>query len=363
MQPIRTTNHIDWGNFLDQDHKKSDFILDFSIDAGFSFSTALILRKFKKTKHQPKPIEANSLTCLSRRKFQFANLISAEGFLIKSINIQQLDSLSYTTTDPYHIEACFQIPDIDNSKFKEIIIRRAQGNKAQETDTATAFLVEYFSKLCESLKDQIIMFIELSGYYAKFKPSTINLYITQNKKTLRIIQSGTNCNTAGQNPLHPGQLTSQTIREIYEYQIGISDDLRKLYQKGVHYKFLEFHEESLLCFYKIIEDIFKTESFTKKLSHTLFEVDDPKVASSIRGSSQRTVMIFIYQYLVKNFRKNTTKEKPPETKLLLDLIKLSNLRNDVAHGVKKVNIDAHSLQLAQEMALFMMNTLPNKKHS
>ncbi|AZE30144.1 hypothetical protein [Pseudomonas chlororaphis] len=360
MQPIRTTNHINWESFLDQDHKKSDFILDFSIDAGFSFSTALIFRKFEKTRHHPKPIEANSVTHLSKRKFHFANLISAEGLIIKSINIQQFDPFSYTTTDPYHIEAYFQIPDIDNSKLKGIIARKAQKNKAQETGAATAFLVEYFSKLCESLKDQIIMFIELSGYYAKFKPSTINLYITQNKQTLRIIQSGSNCNTAGQHPLHPGQLTNKTIQKIYEYQTGIPDDLRKLYQKGVHYKFLEFHEESLLCFYKIIEDTFKTESFTKKLSHTLFEVDDPKVASSIRGSSQRTVMIFIYQYLEKNSRKNITKEKPPEIELLLDLIKISNLRNDVAHGVKKVNIDAHSLQLAQEMALFMMDTLTNK---
>lgn len=118
-----------------------------------------------------------------------------------------------------------------------------------------------------------------------------------------------------------------------------------LYYSGLRFQSNRFYADAFLNFYKIIEMIFKSSEFSKKYSETLKKPSS--YAGTLRHSSQKVQMLFIWEYL-KEMDDNI------DEKILASLLEMSDLRNNLAHG-STVDISLDKTYLAQMTARTMID--------
>ncbi|ENZ8015790.1 hypothetical protein [Klebsiella michiganensis] len=326
---IRTLEFIDWNKFLEEKNEHITLVLDFEIDAGFSFTNAVALRKMYKT-NSAVPLDGS--LCVPSKLLRFTNLVFSDTIVLHSVTIESNDFQKIETTERYTLSANFSPCSIDyeliSLELSRLIERKGGSSKE---NIIMLYMVSYFQSLANIVKNNIISFVGLSGFFTKFVSGSYNLYFIKDGKPYRIVQESGGEETAGHNPVHPNSLVASIIQKKYEAQSNIPSNVKTYLIKGLHYKFLGFYDESFITYYKIVETIFKGSVFPSILAQEIFGCDDKKLIATLKNSNQKTMMLFIFQWLVFNefLEKNNESRKDLMDKLLA----ASQLRNDISHSV------------------------------
>ncbi|MFP3677167.1 hypothetical protein SB725_08550 [Pseudomonas sp. SIMBA_041] len=352
MTYIRTIDPVNWEQFIARRNAGAKFILDFEIDAGFSFAAAVAQRKMKKG--------AGSVTLDHTLEVPEVVLdvdyyLKDEGVHLKTVSIISLLSPTYEITDKYEISALFSLKKIDYGEIEKYIASALDSNPSIPRQThLSVYFSSFFGGIATSLKDKIIAHIELSGFFAKHTPASLNLYLTADEGDFRILQQGGGHDSAGHHPFHPYLIKKKNVIEHHEWFSAVPQNIRKHYQKGVHYQFLGFYDESFLCYYKLIETAFKTTKFLDKVTTVLFGSDSKKLRETLNSSNQRMMMLFIYQALIK-----TSQVIPEEnkSKIMEAMLDSSKLRNDVAHSSDQAERSKALLAFIIWLSNLMLNSV------
>lgn len=326
---IRTLEFINWNRFLEEKNEHVTLILDFEIDAGFSFTNAVALRKMHKTCSS---VPLDSSLIVPSKLLQFTNLILSDTVILHSVMIDSLDFQKIEITERYTISAKFSPCNIDyeliNSELSQLI---ENNENCSKENIIRSYMVNYFQHAANIVKNNIISFIDLSSSFSRFVNGSYNLYFIKDDRPFRIVQESGGTETAWHNPVHPNSLIASAIQKRYEMLSKLQDNIKTYLIKGAHYKFLGFYDESFIIYYKIVETIFKGNIFPSILAQKVFGCDDKKLITTLKNSNQKTMMLFIYQWLVLNefLEKNNV-----DKKYLIDkLLAASQLRNDISHSV------------------------------
>ena len=289
---IRTQNFVNWDKFLERRDEPITFTLDFEIDAGFSFSSAISRRMIQKGALSVVKQDArkNAKVCLTLN-YQLKEI----GIQVGEVQIIDISNDAYEATDRYWVSATFSILEQNYISLKSLFNQdNSYDENISKEDKLMVFFSKYFGDKARKLVNEIISYIELSGFYARQVPATLNLYLNNgDRQYLRVTQIGGRHNSSAQYPIHPLLIRSKAIILKYESNLSIPKNLQKHYKKGIHYQFLGFYDESFLCFYKIVETIFKDENFSKKLSETIFRIPCKVIPGTIKSSNQKIMMLYI----------------------------------------------------------------------
>ncbi|TFW43140.1 hypothetical protein [Pseudomonas fluorescens] len=354
MNTPRTTNFVNWDRFIECKDSNIIFVLDFYIDAGFSFTTAVAFKKMKITKnsvalddlHIP-PLELN----LSRLPIK-------GGVRVESLSIESAGSFPNDTTERYFVSVRFSLNKIDYAKIEKTVALNIE--KYTDADRSThlrSYLSALFLDKAKIVRDEIISFIEFSGFLAKQIPATLNLYLSKGELYSRITQAAGGQESAGHNPVHPLALRAKKVITAYKYSLSIPDALRQHHAKGVHYKFLGFYDESFLCFYKIIETRFRSDGFCSLLARDLFNMSEKKLIATIKSSSPKTMMLFIYQKLTITNTDKIALTETEKSQIMNSLIDLTEARNKIAHSADHSTESARLLGFAIWLSKYMIASL------
>ncbi|MGE8345395.1 hypothetical protein [Pseudomonas helleri] len=349
MNSIRTNNFVDWEEFLNQENSTITLLLDFEIDAGFSFITAIAQRAIKKG--------ATSITIDHNLKIPDAVLnldyrLEKEKIKVTNIKISALFSPSYELTDQYSISAQLTTLKIDYNNIKSEISKRAELNpEIPRKSHASAYLSGFFGELADALSKRIVSHIELSGFFAKISPSSINLYLLSKNITYRILQQGGGHHSSGQHPIHPKTIKATEILKNEAFFTSMPNNFKKHYQKGIHYNFLGFYDESFLSYYKLIETIFRSSKFIEIVSSEVFKINNKNIKDAIKNSNQKIMMLFIYQALIQNNTDITGSEKE---NFMQKMLESSQLRNDIAHSSDQTNTSRKLIEFINLLSRIML---------
>jgi hypothetical protein len=360
MYHPRTLDFVSWERFLESKDNNATFTLDFHIDAGFSFTNAVAFREMKAT---GKSVTLDELE-IPILELNFSRLYIKGGILVRSISIESCASSGHDTTEKYLISACFSLKKIGYTKIESDVEKEI--NKNREVDRASHLRVYLSSLLLQKatiLRDEIISFIEFSGFLARQIPSTLNLYLLQGGYYFRITQVGGGQETAGHNPIHPLAVKTKEIIAAYEHSLTIPENLRKHFAKGIHYKFLGFYDESFLCFYKIIESRFRSDSFCKMIAIDLFNMTDGKLISTIKTSNAKAMMLFIYQKLIKSESDGNGFTELQKSELMNNLVDITEARNKIAHTADHSAESKRLLEFTIGLSKYMIASLKNEETS
>ncbi|MBL0868684.1 hypothetical protein G5647_19865 [Pectobacterium carotovorum] len=325
---IRTLEFINWSKFLEEENENLTLILDFDIDAGFSFTNAVALRKMHKT---GSAVSLDNSLCVPSKLLRFNNLILSNTIILHSVTIKSHHFQKIETTERYTLSAKFSPCSIDYDVINSELLQRIEKCvDCSEENIIRLYMVDYFQYLAKIVRDNILSFIELSSSFTKFVNGSYNLYLIEDDRPYRIVQESGGKETAWHNPVHPYSLIASVIQKRYEMLSKIPDNIKTYLIKGAHYKFLGFYDESFIIYYKIVETIFKGNVFPSILAQKVFGCDDKKLIITLKSSNQKTMMLFIYQWLALN----ETLENGVDKKGLIDkLLAASQLRNDISHSV------------------------------
>lgn len=325
---IRTLKFIDWHKFLEEKNEKPELILDFEIDAGFSFTHGVVLRKMQKT---GSTVLLDGSLHVPSKLLKFKDLSLSQVITLHSIRIESLNFQKIETTERYKLSVKFSPCGIDfeaiNTEIKQLIIK---SENCSEENVIISYMVDYFQNLASIVKNDVISFIELSNSFTQFVNGSYNLYIINNNDYYRAFQRTDAKETAWNNPIHPLTLKANEIHKRHEMLSNLPKNIKTYLSKGSHYKFLGFYDESYISYYKIVETIFKGDIFPYILAQSLFESNDKKLITTIKSSNQKTMMLFIYQWLVlnENFEDGFQKNE-----IINKLLSASELRNGISHSV------------------------------
>ncbi len=360
MYHPRTRDFVNWERFLESKDSKPTFTLDFHIDAGFSFTNAVVFRKMN-VKSEPVTLDELEIPTLN---LNFSRLNIKGGVLVNSISIESCASSGYDKTEKYFVSVCFSLKKIGYAKIESDIAKKIDGNR--QIDPATHMRVYLSSLILQKatiLRDEILSFIEFSGFLARQIPSTLNLYLLQNGYYSRITQVGGGQETAGHNPIHPLAVKAKEIVAAYEHSLTIPESLRKHFGKGVHYKFLGFYDESFLCFYKIIESRFRSDSFCKMLALDLFNMTDGKLISTLKNSNPKAMMLLLYQKLIKTEGDGSDLTELQKNELMNNLIDITEARNKIAHTADHSAESSRLLDFTIRLSRYMIASLVQEEAS
>lgn len=327
MHYYRTLTAINWEEFFEKKSNDCEFILDFEIDAGFSFATAVAREKMREN---PGPVTLDESLEIPDLQLSFDCSLKNTPIQLKSIIIKSLFRLTYEATDKYRVSTNFKLKKIDFDKLEKDVARRMKDKPELPAKTLISVsMLEYFQDKVDTIKENIISFIELSGYFAKIIPATLSLCVKTERSLFRMFQQSGGHESAGHYPIHPNNITKELVINNHERFSLLPTNIKKHYQKGLHYKFLGFYDESYLCFYKIIETAFKTDKFQSKALPHIFGVDSKQLRETLNKSNQRIMMLFIYQIMIKG-----NQDFPDEEKALFlaKMLEASTVRNDIAHS-------------------------------
>lgn len=350
---IRTLDFVDWNQYFQCATNTLTFTLDFEINAGFSLNSAISNRMRKKGSPS---VEVRKAREKAKIKLKLDYQLKHLDIKIKELKLLDVSNDSYETTDRYFVSTTFSVINSNNKTLNEIFKKADSINGVVEDDLVVQlFFSNFFGDKAQELMNEIISFIEFSGFYARQVPATLNLYLTDNKgKYFRITQRGGGHQSSSHYPIHPLLIKSKSIISGYENYVLISENIKKHYKKGVHYQFLGFYDESFLCFYKIIESIFKTDSFSKLLSEVIFKTNSKELKGALKSSNQKTMMLYIYQYLIEVNQEPIDDEKKAET--LKTMLLASDIRNNIAHSSDQLEESQKILPFLINLAGFMMST-------
>jgi len=350
---IRTLNYVDWDKYSQCDISTIAFTMDFEINAGFSLCTAISNRMIKKGMRS---VEVKKAMEKANVKLKLDYQLKSLEIRVKEISIEDISSEPYEITDRYFVSVSFTIINSKNKTLNEILKESGYFNEAiGGEDFSSSLFPVLLGDKSQRLMNEIISFIEISGFYARQVVSTLNLYLTDEKgQYRRVTQIGGGHQSASQNPIHPLLIKSKYIISSYENSASLPDNIKKHYKKGVHYQFLGFYDESFLCFYKIIESIFKSDNFSKSLSKKIFKTNSKEIIGALKSSNQKTMMLYIYQYFIEINKEPISNEKKDE--LLGDMLLASNIRNNIAHSSEQLEESKRVLPFLISLANFMIAT-------
>jgi hypothetical protein len=278
-----------------------------------------------------------------------------EKIKLTQIKISALFSAIHEITDKYAISASFSPSKIDYNKINKEISRRIElKSEAPRSSHLSAYLSEFFGGIAEALREKIISHIELSGFFAKLSPSSLNLYLLSGSVTSRILQQGGGHNSAGQHPLHPEIIKTAKILQDNEFFQSIPENIKKHFQKGIHYNFLGFYDESFLSYYKLIETIFKSSKFVEIVASEVFNINNKAIKDTLKSSNQKTMMLFIYQALIQN---NTDITEDDKKKFMELMLESSQLRNDIAHSSDQTEKSRNLIGFINFLSKLMLDKL------
>lgn len=331
---LRTLNFIEWHKYLDYNINNFIFLLDFQIDAGFSFSQAIICRDFDKNKSKIADISDIKRKILFHLRLNY----QLDDIKIREIKIRDVSGNSSEITDRYLISITFSLINLKNQTLNEIFTELGYSKEYEDIEISLKHSFNKFWKdRDQKLMNEIISFIEYSGFYANQVLASLNFYLINDdqtddydKKFLRIFQRGGGIETSAHNPIHPLLIKRKFLISEYKKYLSTPKYIKQHYAKGVHYHFLGFYDESFLCFYKIIEFIFKEKTFLENLSQTIFKIKSKDISNIIKSSNQKIMMLYIYQYLIETEKDFVEDDK--RTIIIDNLILASELRNNIAHG-------------------------------
>jgi hypothetical protein len=350
---IRTLDFVQWDKYLECNISTITFTLDFEMNAGFSLCQAISNRMIQKGSTIVEVDKAREKAMIQLKlDYELRDL----GIKIKELEISDISNNSYETTDRYLISTTFSLINLNNKNLNEIFKKfNSIKESVEEEIIFKIFFSGFFGAKAEELMNEIISFIEYSGFYARQVPSTLNLYLTDEKgKNFRITQRGGGEQSSSQNPIHPLLIKRKSIISNYENYLLTPKNIKKHYKKGVHYQFLGFYDESFLCFYKIIESIFKDDSFSKLLSEVIFKTNSKELSGAIKSSNQKTMMLYIYQYFIEVNKEPIDDEKKAE--ILKKMISASDIRNNIAHSSDQSEESKKVLPFLINLARFMIAT-------
>lgn len=349
---IRTLDFVDWNQYFQCVTNTLTFTLDFEINAGFSLCSAISSRMMQKGLPL---VEVRKAREKANIKLKFDYQLKHLDIKIKELELLDVSNESYETTDRYFVSTTFSVINSNNKTLNEIFQKTNSINGVVEDDIVIKlFFSKFFGNKAQELMDEIISFIEFSGFYARQVPSTLNLYLTDNKGNyLRVTQRGGGQQSSSHYPIHPLLIKPKSIISNYENYVLTSENIKKHYKKGIHYQFLGFYDESFLCFYKIIESIFKTDLFSKLLSETIFKANSKELKGALKSSNQKTMMLYIYQYFIEVYQDPINDEQKAE--ILKKMILASDIRNNIAHSSDQLEESQKVLPFLINLAKFMMN--------
>lgn len=352
---IRTLEFIDWDVFLAERNKDVTFTLDFHIDAGFSFANAVAHRKIHKEK--AKSVAMDDSLRIPTVIFNFQDEMKVEHLKIYSIGIKDVDYQFSDITEKYIITVIFSDEEIDYEKFrKDLNFRYGENDSLDKNVVNQIYFTSYFKERADKIKDEIVSFIELSGHFAKYSHSSLNLYLNEEGLYFRILQSGGGIQTAGHNPIHPLLLRRDKLISLKDTYDKIPVQYKKYYQKGIHYQFLGFFDESFLCFYKLIENLFYCEDFLMLFHQNNDKFEELKGIQKTRKrpGNQKKMISFICEWII-GADCSSIQEQNKLYEIFDDLI---NIRNEIAHGTdqnEKSNIAIRQLTTLSNVMLNRVN--------
>lgn len=345
----RTLTHIDWEKYFDKKSHDGEFVLDFEIDAGFSFITAVAHEKMRENSG---PVALDETLDVPDLQLSFDCTLKNTPVQLKSVTIKNLLRATYEATDKYQVSTIFTLRKIDFGKLEKDVARRMKD--CPEVPAKSIIMVcmaEYFQEKADLIREVIISHIELSGYFAKLTPATLSLYIKIEGGIFRMLQQGGGHESAGHYPIHPRSITKELVVKNHERYLLLSTSMRRHYQKGLHYKFLGFYDESYLCFYKLIETTFKTDKFQSKAVPSLFGIDSKQLRETLNNSNQRTMMLFIYQAIIKDSSENSEDEKAI---IMTKMLESSKIRNEIAHSSDQTENSKAMLPFVMDLSNMML---------
>ncbi|HDS1776887.1 TPA: hypothetical protein QEM49_001370 [Pseudomonas putida] len=349
MHYYRSPAAIDWEEFLEVKSNNYEFLLDFEIDAGFSFATAVA---HEKTRENQGSVALDESLDIPELQLSFDCSLKNTSIHLNSITIQNLFRLTYEATDKYRISTKFTLKKIDFDKLEQDL-QSSEKDKPElsRTTLASVCMVEYFQAKADIIKEVIISYIELSGYFAKLIPATLSLYAQSEQGIFRILQQSGGHESAGHYPVHPKHITKELVTQNFQRFSLMPTNIKKHFQKGLHYKFLGFYDESYLCFYKLIETTFKTDKFQSKALPDIFGIDSKQLRETLNKSNQRIMMLFIYQAMIKN-----NSDVPDEEKAMImaKMLEASTIRNDIAHSSDQTKNSKSMLQFIMNLSNMML---------
>lgn len=351
---IRTLEFIDWDIFLAKSNKDAIFTLDFDIDAGFSFANAIAHRKIHKEK--VKSVALDDSLRIPKAIFNFQGEMRIEHLKINSICIKDVDYQFSDITEKYHVTVVFSDERIEYGNFKkDLDVRYDESDNLDKNAINQLYFTSYFKERAEKIKDEIVSFIELSGYFAKYTHSSLNLYLCEEGLYSRILQSGGGIQTAGHNPIHPLLLRKDKLISLKNTYDKIPVQYRKYYERGIHYQFLGFFDESFLCFYKLIENLFYCESFLMIFHQNNDKYEELKGIHKSRKKpgNQKKMASFICKWIIEADCSNKPEEKEI-FEIFEDLIKI---RNEIAHGSDQNEKSCTSLRQVITLSNVMLSSI------
>ncbi|TSH85444.1 hypothetical protein [Pantoea sp. paga] len=354
---IRSFEFIDWDVFLAESNKDVSFTLDFHIDAGFSFANAVAHRKIHKEK--AKSVVMDDSLKIPTAIFDFQGKVKIEYLKIKTISIKCLDYHFSDITEKYIVTVDFSDEEMNYGKFRKDLSLRYNDNESLSKDIVNKiYFTSYFKERAEKIKNEIVSFIELSGYFAKYSHSSLNLYLNEEGMYFRILQSGGGIQTAGHNPIHPFLLRKDKLISLKDTYDKIPVQYKKYYQKGIHYQFLGFFDESFLCFYKLIENVFYCEDFLMSFHQKNDKFGELKGIQKSRKKlgNQKKMTSFICEWIIE-----ADCSSLDEQNKLFDMFEeLIKIRNEIAHGSdqsEKSNIAIRQLIALSNLMLNQINSI------
>jgi len=345
----RTLTPINWGKYFEQKSHGGEFFLDFEIEAGFSFATAVAHEKMREDSG---PVALDETLDVPDLRLSFDCTLKNSPIQIKSVTLKNLLRATYEATDKYRVSTIFTLNKIDFGKLEKDVARRMKDTpEAPAQSIIMVCMVEYFQEKADLIKETIISHIELSGFFAKLTPATLSLYIKNESGMFRMLQQAGGHESAGHYPIHPLSITKEVVVKNHERYSLLSTSMRRHYQKGLHYKFLGFYDEGYLCFYKLIESTFKTDKFQSKAVPSIFGIDSKQLRETLNHSNQRTMMLFIYQIIIKESSEFPEAEK---ANIMTKMLESSKIRNDIAHSSDQTENSKAMLPFVMSLSNMML---------
>lgn len=254
---IRTSDFINWKRFLEEENEHLILILDFDIDAGFSFTNAVAQMKMHKT---CSTVSLDSSLRIPSKILRFNNLILSNALTLHSVKIESHHFQKIETTERYTLSATFSPCSVNYKVINSELSQRIDkcGNCSEE-NIIRLYMVDYFQTFANIVKNNILSFIELSSSFTKFVNGSYNLYLSEDGRPYRIVQESEVKETAWHNPVHPLLLRASAVQKSYEMLLRIPDNIKTYLVKGAHYKFLGFYDESFII--KLLKQYLKVTPF------------------------------------------------------------------------------------------------------
>jgi len=348
---IRTLKFVDWSSFLEKRDEDVSLTLDFKIEAGFSFSAAIAFRKMSKFKLTNISLGENLDVPEMILKLQGIHI--NKDIILEKVIMETLDFGLGSDTECYLVSAFFKVSKVDYEQIEKQISEYSDSSKEEVNEHVLSLpVIDYFRVRADIVKNAILNFIEVSNYFCRYVHASYNLYLDKGSEYYRVTQLSESRETAGQFALHPHAVRPELIEKWYKSISKIPEDLRVLLAKGSHYRFLGFFEESYLCYYRLIEMVFKGPHFIPSLTEQIFEINNDKIIGAVKGASHKMLAVFIFKWI--KLKRLQYEEYKEDEDLIVALMDFIELRNKLTHSA---DVSGNAKEMIPFMRWIVFNML------